>query len=365
MKRLQTLEAFRGLASLSVVLYHVHDIVLTNTGTAPFGGVLIIGSRGTDFFLVLSGFIITLTHFGRDARSIRPDTFLLRRVVRLVPSLWVVSLLAVLVYAVGFGDEEKAVKLEHWHLLDSWFLLPQDIPPLINVSWTLVLEMFCYLLVAALMVSRRLGVVLLIAWQVAIVAVVAFGIDRGTLPGGYYLNARCMSFGVGVLCAAVVIHYDGPVLRRAAPVLLGTGALLFFSVLGWEGAVGAGERHVLLLPVTYLGSGMIMSGATLLERARGARVPRILTALGTVSYSVYLVHFGVITLAVAALVHVGVEVDDMTAIACGGLGMAAGVAFHHLVDSPIQAWLRQAMKRPKVSRGAAIAPGLGGSGSRL
>ena len=71
------------------------------------------------------------------------------------------------------------------------------------------------------------------------------------------------------------------------------------------------------------------------------------TALGTVSYSVYLVHFGVITLAVAALVHVGVEVDDMTAIACGGLGMAAGVAFHHLVDSPIQAWLRQAMKRPE------------------
>jgi len=86
-----------------------------------------------------------------------------------------------------------------------------------------------------------------------------------------------------------------------------------------------------------------------LERAGRIGVPKILVFLGDASYSIYIVHFSVITLLVGALVRHRTPLNDVVCfgVACAAVG--AGCAFHILIDKPIQAVLR-AKVRPAVVR---------------
>jgi peptidoglycan/LPS O-acetylase OafA/YrhL len=364
-RKLATLEAFRGVAATLVVFYHVQDIFGRRDGVAPFGGVFAAGDRGVDLFFVLSGFIIATAHARDIGRPGRVGPYLYRRARRLFPAVWIMTAAAAALYAADFGGATKAAKLDAWNVVASVLLLPQHGPALVNVTWTLTYEVFFYALFAALILSRRAGLTLLLAWQVAVALTAAglLGHARGTAGLGgaafwaaYYLRPICLEFGFGMACAWLATRLP------AAPAAGRTGAWPLVLLLGAGTAVCVGGMLYEALgsphgldAVRWLvygaGAGAVILALVGLERGFRLRVPGPLVALGEASYAIYLINFSILTLAAVALRRLGVIAPtDVMLLGCALLAMTAGGAFHVLLDKPIQALPR----RP----GAILADGL-------
>jgi len=92
--RITTLDSTRGIAALVVCLYHCLAFVHWTDGRTSHlvRGVasrLLDGASAVDFFFVLSGFVLALPYLGTKARSLEVGDFLVRRVVRIMPTYWV------------------------------------------------------------------------------------------------------------------------------------------------------------------------------------------------------------------------------------------------------------------------------------
>ncbi len=348
-RKLDTLQALRGIAALLVVLYHLQDIVGTRVGIVPFGGIFGSGDRGVDLFFVLSGFIIMTTHADEIGSPARLLPYLFKRCCRIFPSVWIMTLIAAALYACHFGGPGKLEKLAPWNIVASALLLPQAGPALVNVTWTLKYEIFFYAVFALMIVSRRLGPALLLAWQVAMVLTVIGVLHVANPLAAFYLHPLCLEFAIGMACAWLVRRQDRTRAAGAAwmPVcLLAVGAIGFVGGLLYEALRTPHGLEAVRVLVFGLGSGAIILGLTRLERDGRIQAPAALIELGSISYAVYLVHYSVITLAVAALPKLGwTKLDDATLIGCALLGLSAGAAFHYLIDEPIQIRLRRFGKR--------------------
>ena len=280
-----SLEALRGIAALLVVFYHLQNIFGARAGVVPLGGLFGSGDRGVDVFFVLSGFIIARTH-GKDiGKAERLPLYLYKRACRVYPSVWILTACAAAVYFCDFGGAAKAWKLDSWNVVASTLLLPQSKPPLVNVTWTLTYEIFFYLLFSSLVVSRRMGILLLLAWQAG-TAVAAAHVIRFTGPlTAYYLRPVCLEFGIGMLCAILAAQ---PRVARG----MSRPAMVFVAVAGIAAVILALLYEALWYPhglepvrpfVFGLGAGAAILGLTLLEQRKMLRVPAVLVRLGAAS----------------------------------------------------------------------------------
>lgn len=347
-RRLVWLEVLRGVAALLVVLFHVDGISFDHTGATPFGGWFVAGRNGVDLFFVLSGFIIVYVHRGDVGRPAALGRYAFNRFTRIYPSVWVMSAFAAVTYLAGFGGAAKAGKLAPARLAASVLLVAQHDWPLVNVTWTLVYEVFFYALFALAIWRRRVGVAALVAWQAAVLALAL----TGTTPIGgawtLYLRPFCAEFGFGIACA-LLVRRAGPLRLSDAAlrVVLAAGVAVFAAGL----VVGAWLPHVTTAPVAValygLSAAAVILGVAGLElRDRLPRPPALLVAFGGASYAIYLVHYSVISLLVAALGRAHVVPSGVAiGLALAAVGVAAGFAFDRYVDQPIRRALRRLRER--------------------
>ncbi len=352
-KKLKTLEAIRGVAALLVLLYHLQDVFSARAGIIPFGGAFAVGDCGVDLFFVLSGFIITTMHAKDLGRPVRLYSFLYKRLCRLLPSVWILTALALMIYTLPIGNIAKLGKLAPSNIAASFMLLPQAQPALVNVTWTLTYEMFFYGLFAVAIVSRPVGLVALACWQLATGLALVGVWHSQTWLGTYYLRPICLEFGIGMICAVIAQHEQ---LRRRLPVavlgaLLLAGTTLFIGGMVFEDAV----HHHLLGPerllIYGLGPGLLIFGCAAIEFDRQVPVPKLLVWLGTASYAIYLTNYSVLTLIAVVMLHLNVmPVGWISSAGFAVLAVAAGGAFHALIDQPIQDRLRRRTRQPVDAR---------------
>lgn len=88
MEKRRDIQVLRGIAILSVVLNHVQIPILSVKG----------GFRGVDMFFVISGYVITLSILNRQASGIRASlNFITQRIRRLYPTFFFVMLVSILI----------------------------------------------------------------------------------------------------------------------------------------------------------------------------------------------------------------------------------------------------------------------------
>jgi peptidoglycan/LPS O-acetylase OafA/YrhL len=303
-------QGLRALAVGSVTLYHAHLPLLTG------------GYVGVDVFFVISGFLIT-SHLLRDVLTrgrLDFGRFYARRARRILPASFAV-LLATLVAAVFVVPPAQLRQVAHDAVMTAlyvpnWayaaggtdYLAQSDAPSLFQHYWSLGVEEQFYLVwplllvVAFALVRRRktrlagvLGAIAVVSFLLCVV------LTRTSEPWAFFgLHTRAWEFAAGGL-VALLLSGRWRLPRSAATVAgwLGVAALAwslfaFTDATEFPGAAAA---------VPVLGTALvILGGASAPPHGPGALLSwRPAVFLGEISYSLYLVHWPVLTLAQAAV----------------------------------------------------------------
>jgi peptidoglycan/LPS O-acetylase OafA/YrhL len=384
--RLAWLDMLRGLAALCVVFDHLSYYVLVPARWVIYGW-FDLGDYGVFVFFIISGYIVPASLERKG--SVR--TFWVSRMFRLYPLYLLAVGLAVGLWLVHLGGLRGASSDPETSVLSQLLMMSNVLagPNLPNVVWSLSYEMIFYLLLVALFTARihRRSSWYGLAFAVAAVAL------GGLLPQAYFSNRlssprvialaadllvltglaaavvlrgkpRMLGAAVAAVVAVALLAFNGgwiyPWEALAILALMFTGTVLYraergqypwrravavsVAVLGLAIAAGLWHSHAWRMSayaelvwerrwVTSILLAGLTFGAGLAFRR--VRWPRVLTWLGLISYSVYLLHpllievychlpwvprphpfwlqmllaaaFGVVLIAVSSLTYLAVE----------------------------------------------------------
>jgi len=157
--RIKELDAFRGIAAMSVVMYHYTERfndIFNSSSLFNFG----YGWLGVPFFFMLSGFVIKLT----IDKCKTPKEFLLRRFVRLYPTYWIcLSITLAVIFISKLNKVYPFFDIDTIDLMANFTMFHQ----LLNLDhvdgsyWSLLPELLFYLLMAALLWVKKVENILL------------------------------------------------------------------------------------------------------------------------------------------------------------------------------------------------------------
>jgi peptidoglycan/LPS O-acetylase OafA/YrhL len=377
-RRLAEIDGLRGIAALSVLLYHAwlytRTPVTATTRAGALDPVLHELRLGLVLFFVLSGFLlygpwVTAALEGRPRP--RLGAYLLRRAARVAPAYYL-ALAGAVALLWGVGDA-PGVRLPSAGQLPLFALFSQNYsdgslmkldPPM----WTLAVEVSFYLAlpaIGALALTMRGGrarqalapallLALGVGWNVWLA-----GRAHVAGPLAKTLPAMLPYFAAGML-AAVLAHGRRPGRRLTAWLLAGGAALVVgcpTSRMLAEGAAGWGFwlRALRDLPAAVGFAAIIAACAT--GSGRAARLPaaRPLAAFGTISYGAYLWHVPLIAFLRA---HGLLPLHTAAALAVAlPLTIAVAALSWFAVERPALRWAHtRELRLGRVAPGAAALP---------
>ncbi len=215
--KLQSVQALRGIAALLVVVYHARALELAglarsgSSETALVGGFFASGFAGVDLFFVISGFIMVWVTQDLRAGPVTSADFLFARLTRVYPVWWAAAGLGLLYMVLSGGvalidSSGVAIKPgtpEYQYLLKSFLLIPQADYPVLLIGWTLIHEIYFYLVFALLLLlPRRFLPFALLGWGALVVAASLLGLSLPIAQNALTLAAHPMTmefiFGAAV-----------------------------------------------------------------------------------------------------------------------------------------------------------------------
>ena len=364
MARLQTLQAARGFAANLVILSHLFSVEAKYTSGGVLPAFCIYGVAGVDLFFVLSGFIMAAV----AGISIESTEFLWRRIVRIYPTYWLVSIavLAVTLVAPGIVNSSITGPISLWR---SFMLVPGPTVPLLAVGWTLEYEMYFYLIFAVFIAARLPILAGLLTW--AIIVIVVTMAAPGQIAASPILHVMTSpltaEFMIGVVIGTLWRNRRTP---GAAVALVIGAAGLAFSIGYLAPAVSlatSGQLDLWRVGIFGLPCAVIIYGLSGLENRYRMRLPSPLVLIGDASYAIYLSHVLVIStvgraLALSASVG-GVRVSLMLIVVGWIAANLGGVLLHLLFERPTLRSLHQFSHYFRSGSGSALTASAQISGS--
>ena len=338
----RSIQYLRGVAAFGVLLFHAADRA---------GYVFGVGAAGVDIFFVISGFIMWVV---TCRKTPGPSDFLVRRVQRIVPLYWGLTL-ATAAAAIAIPSAFPAMRPTAAHIAQSLFFIPHRgesgaIAPLVVPGWTLNYEMFFYLLfAAALLAPARLRPWLLSAALGGLALLHPLGDAQNPL-WATYTNPLLLEFGAGVWLGKA--WSDGRLPGRAV-----SSGLMALGVAGFT-LVSLARIDIEPARILYWGAPalLLVSGAVSFERAGPLPHWWPLRLLGDASYSIYLVH-GLAISAAFRLLRGALGGAIPAFVVSVVAGVAAGLVAYQLAEKPLMKLFRTGMaaKRPEPAIPAASA----------
>ncbi|HZI20727.1 MAG TPA: acyltransferase [Pyrinomonadaceae bacterium] len=313
--RIEVLDFLRGAAALAVALHHFCNVL----DDGPIRAASHYGQLGVQVFFVISGFIIpySLVRGGYGLRNF--GTFVAKRIVRLDPpylvTIAVIIGLGVLSWYVPFQqgppfEVSWPQVLLHLGYVNTFF----GYPWLSDVFWTLAIEFQYYLLM-----GLAFPVVFSRDARLRLGAMAALGALSFVVTSGAFIFHYIFLFLMGILTCQLRTE------------MIGRGQYALLTALAVAGNLAVGG-----LPSTLAGALAVF--AILFLRVRHS----IFVFLGSISYSLYLIHspvgrrgLNVYVRATGADTQAEKYLAVLFAVA---VSIAAAYALYRLVELPSQRW---------------------------
>lgn len=323
--RLVEVDALRGVAALSVVLFHftTHFSELFKPPVAPALS-LPGGQYGVNLFFIISGFVIFMTL----ERTRRPSDFVVSRFSRLFPAYWAsIALTFSITHWLGLPGKLVGAgsALANMLMLHGLFRVPH----VDGVYWTLEVELLFYCGMLLLYRLNRLGHIHQALLAMLLLRFVYFGASKlfdvdlsWTLSRLLILNyIPWFALGISIY---LVVHAHAR--RSRWPLVTAVCAVL--TLLVTESLFSA------VLAVAL--AGLVFVAAS--GRAAWLRLPPLVW-LGTISYPLYLLHENIGWSVQLRMLGLGLPIDVAVA---GALlvSLALATMLTRWVEQPAMRWIR-------------------------
>jgi peptidoglycan/LPS O-acetylase OafA/YrhL len=347
----QSIHSCRGIAALSVVLYHLGEAFSFEEYFAnPLWKTLFsFGSFGIEFFFVLSGFIILAAHREETGSSERLFPYLKKRMLRIYPTYRLVFLPlmgATHLLPSLAGKFDYSVP----ELLKAFLLIPQNVEtvggsgaPIVVVAWTLQYEMIFYLFFAALFFGRTFAKAVLAL--LCLLWTALFFLGEAPFPLSFFTEDYFWLFLMGMVVNKLVNRgYSFPFPK----FLLGVGLGMF---TGMSLDIVTKTQYLDAFRVLIFGLSCALILYSLVVREQGGKVflksSGLAKLLGSSSYSIYLIHYPLISVFCKVFKKFSLTQDSSVFIQgvlftfCFLGVVSAGALFHIFLEKPVIRFLRR------------------------
>ncbi|WP_337267386.1 acyltransferase family protein [Oryzifoliimicrobium ureilyticus] len=319
-----TIQYLRAIAALAVVGFHISE---------TYGLGLQAGAAGVDIFFVISGFIMWVT---TNDRRMTPGDFLWRRIRRIVPLYWIVT---VTTFALAswkpqffFGAVVTLV-----NLAGSLVFLPvihdDALKPIVMQGWTLSYEMFFYLVFSITLVFQ--GKKRLICLLGLLFAIVAFHPFAGEGYAAIFSEPIILEFAAGLAIGALwTSGWRMPFFIALAAAIVG---LLMFPLMDLA------APHLDRALRWGVPAGLLLLGVVFMERERTAPHLPLLHYLGDASYSIYIWHVLAGIVVTAILLRASAPLVLQAPVIFVG-SVLLSLAGYHFVERPLLRVFQSARK---------------------
>ena len=308
--RLLSVQALRAIAALLVV--SVHSIDAAELYSSPRQSRFFhwgnYGACGVDIFFAISGFIVSqvavrMADRNPAAPSATARQFLTRRITRIYPLYWILT--AVVIAMEELGRHHTEWHSFHW--LPTLLLLPSlqglGNAPALSLGWSLMFEMYFYLILTIFMVWTPRSLVrntvaflcgmvilgtlvnihrpLIVIWMNPIVLEFVFGCLIGLIFSRSTVNVKTRTMNVKTRTIGFWVAAIGAV-SLAATIFTGYGLA---SEQDW---ILAGYYSWLRVGVWGVPATLLVGGVIFWNPKMRSAPARLLVFLGDASYSVYL-----------------------------------------------------------------------------
>ncbi len=327
-KRLNHIQVLRGIAALMVVVSHLLIIEQKYSADQVLGDWASYGMAGVDLFFVISGFIMVYVMWDKPRGVKASGEFLWGRASRIYPLYWVVSLVLLALWFVRPDMVFSSIEGEP-NFIKSFLLFPDTREPLLAVGWTLIHEMYFYLVFAFIVfLPRDMLAPCIVVWIVAVF------LGQGVLEHTGESNAvtdiifspLTFEFIGGAVAACIFkLRRVGRKVTKwstTSKFLLALGILMFIGEVFDSNAFplqGYDRLDAFLFPCV-----MIVYGLAAMDHAE-VTIWQPLVTLGDWSYSLYLTH--VLSLTVIGRLWANFNNDSLVDNVVILIAMVAGAIF--------------------------------------
>lgn len=290
--KLRLVQFMRFVAAFSVVI--CHNTFYTHERLNPEGYFYSQGARGVALFFVISGFVMLISTSREGQPTYDWRRFVLRRLARIAPLYWFATTVKVLVLAATSGLVLHAA-LDIPNIVKSYFFIPSrnidgEIQPFLGVGWTLIYEMFFYIVFALALYLRRDPFIFTSTIMVVLSILSLFRSPSWPDMAYFLADPVVLDFVMGMIIAKIVLakkEFD----PRTMIALMFAGLFVLFQPFGLLNWV---FDNSILGQATSLTVGffsfLIILAAVALEDRYGHLVPGWVLFFGAASYSLYLMH---------------------------------------------------------------------------
>lgn len=246
------------------------------------------GSIGVDIFFIISGFVILLSSIKKDGGFEEGSKFTVKRLIRIVPMYWIATTIKVAALIAAPAVVLHAT-LDPSRIIMSYFFLPSVTPdgrwePILGVGWTLVFEMFFYLLFASALFARKNPVYVASFIILCFAAISTMRAQSWTVHTMYF-DVILIYFVIGMICYIAIVNLD------KKTMLFITSTMISISFIFLVRKVVNGEPIIKRLSIdTFVFVTTFFLAVTQCERFFKGWFSRLTSLFGDASYSTYLFH---------------------------------------------------------------------------
>jgi len=295
--KLSNIQSLRGLAALLVVFTHLPSMEIKHGGDMILPAFFRFGISGVDMFFVISGFIMVYVTWSSERSPKRSLKFLFARLTRIYPIYWLIA--GAVFVAWLFKPAVMTYDPAQTNIVKSFLLWPDQTLPMLKVAWTLVHELYFYLVFAViLLLPRRFLLPAFGLWAAAVIGGNLSGFGKLSPETALITHPLTFEFFMGAVAGWLFMRAAS---KDDSPKDNGKSSGVLWVIIGGLAFIGAIIYLALTLDgaafpsnwarVGYFGlpAAFIVYGLSAMDLS-GITLPKWSSTFGDWSYSLYLSH---------------------------------------------------------------------------